>query len=144
MFTVARICLNCWLVSYITCGSIKIMSIEHIRLYFRVVKWFINNYLIMIWKENLALRFEVHEDSFIQGLWKYDRKPNHYFTRIHWIENYEYFLCLTSFFVSNNSAAIQPIVVQWCVCVCMYAGVRFSLKSYQKIEVILKSDKYLV
>jgi len=33
----------------------------------------------MIWKETLALGFEVHDNIFMQCLWKDDRKTNHNF-----------------------------------------------------------------
>ena len=37
-------------VSYFICGSINDHSIEHTRQYVRVIKWFMDNYLLMIWK----------------------------------------------------------------------------------------------
>jgi hypothetical protein len=112
MFTAVRSCSNFCLVFYITCGSIKVMSIKHIRLYFRVIEWFINNYLITIWKETLALVFKVYKNSFRQGLCKDDRKTNYYFREIHVIANWGYLFCLNSLSFWNNSVAIQVIVKQ--------------------------------
>jgi hypothetical protein len=100
------------LVFYFTFDSINNYRIKYIRLYVWVIEWFMDNYMLMIWKLSLVFYLKVNVSSFMQGLWKDTRKSNHNFRRVRKITKFEYLLRYVCLSDCNNSESTRRSVIK--------------------------------